>query len=610
MPKEKYRVETEDGSVYEIETEDTQPQQAATAAPGKQPALAHDGLVDSAMTSLGSWWDKVNPVTQIQGLQQATLHPVDTAKAMLDAQGNLAMQAKESFEKGDYRRGIRQSLHYLIPVLGPEWERASQKFDENKTAEGIGETLGIGTNMVLPAAISKIRGVPVLPKLQNLNPAEQAAIEFAQQRGIPVPAGAATGNKFVKGAQALTSATPGGSVVGGIMERGTTRGLQRVAGELADQAHPQVMVPESAGADIRGALEARVTAGKAQANAGYALRDAAEADPRNLKTVQQGVDPQGNPITADVPLPVDMTGLKARVAPIFKQMSEDPYWTVTRQQGSTGYKAVETIINGPDYVSPSQAEKLLSAVKTIAREGEGQAKGLGKYIVPTLEESIDTAVGQAVGHPQALAGLKSGRNLSKQYFTTQEVLDDLHAEPVKAFRQLVQRQDAGIEQLRGIAKETPGELPKLGRAWLEDLFEKATAEGGFGRNQKLSGEWNNLGTKTKELLFPNPMLRGDLEKLFLAQKKITENVNPSGSATVGIGSGYALKELTDFPTLVKTTIGSAAFMRLLYSPRGVQLLTRGLKIPMGNGAAISAAVAELAKIAEDDKTKQKATVSP
>jgi len=598
MPKETYRVETEDGSVYEIETEDTQPQQAA-AAPGK-----HDGLVDSAMTSLGSWWDKVNPATQILGLRDATLHPVDTAKSVLDAQGNLAMQAKESFEKGDYRKGIRQSLHYLIPVLGPEWERASQKFDENKTAEGIGETLGIGTNIVAPAAIAKIRGVPVLPKLQNLNPAEQAAIEFAQQRGIPVPAGAATGNKFVKGAQALASATPGGSVVGGIMERGSARNLQRVAGELADQTHPQVMVPESAGADIRGALEARVTAAKAQAKAGYALRDAAEADPRNIQTVQQGVDPQGNPIMEAVPLPVDMTGLKAQVAPIFRQMSTDPYWTVTRQQGSTGYKAVETIINGPDYVSPSQAEKLLSAVKTIAREGEGQAQGLGKYIVPKLEAAVDTAVGQAVGHPQALAGLKSGRNLSKQYFTTQEVLDDLHAEPVKAFRQLVQRQDAGIDQLRGIAKETPGELPKLGRAWLEDLFEKATAEGGFGRNQKLSGEWNNLGAKTKELLFPNPMLRGDLDKLFLAQKKITENVNPSGSAVYGLGSGAVLERVTDVPTLLKTTIGTAAFMRLLYSPLGLKLLTRGLQIPLGNRAAISTAVAELAKIAVDDKRNQ------
>src|SRR6185436_11235151 len=99
-----------------------------------------------------------------------------------------------------------------------------------------------------------------------------------------------------------------------------------------------------------------------------------------------------------------------------------------------------------------------------------------------------------------------------------------------------------------------------------------------------------------------PMLRGDLEKLFLAQKKITENVNPSGSAVYGLGSGAVLERVTDVPTLLKTTIGSAAFMRLLYSPRGIKLLTQGLKIPLGNRAAITAAVAELAKIAEDDKT--------
>src|SRR4029434_993170 len=168
----------------------------------------------------------------------------------------------------------------------------------------------------------------------NLNPAEQAAIEYAQSRGILVPAGTATGNPSVQSIQKLSSYTPGGSIVAGIGERRLAEGLQRVGGELAEQAYPQRVVPETAGADVRAALETKIAGTKAQARTGYDALRAAESDPRNLRTVQQGIDPQGTPIMEDVAMPVDIRQLKAAVRPMFNQMSRDPYWTVTRQQAS------------------------------------------------------------------------------------------------------------------------------------------------------------------------------------------------------------------------------------------------------------------------------------
>ena len=64
---------------------------------------------------------------------------------------------------------------------------------------------------------------------------------------MPLNVGTITGNKFVKGAQALVQNQPFGAGVAAQAARATEQGLTRVAGELADQAHPAPATPESAG---------------------------------------------------------------------------------------------------------------------------------------------------------------------------------------------------------------------------------------------------------------------------------------------------------------------------------------------------------------------------
>lgn len=602
MAKEKYRVETEDGSAYEIETEDA-PQQQATPVSSQQgtspQSRGYAQLADSATDYLHGLWSKVSPVAISGSINQALAHPIDAAVGIL-SQGDLANRAKESFEKGDYRTGIRQSMHAMIPLLGPSLEAASQKIEQGKVAEGLGETTGEALLAVGPKGLRNLR-VPVTPRLQNLNPTEAAAIDFAQQRGIPVPAGAATGNPFVQGVQKVAAFTPGGSVVGGLMERGTTRGLQRVAGELANEAHPQRILPERAGAELSEALENRAAGLEAQADVNYGTFRASEANPHNARPVQQGIDPQGNPIVEDVPMPVDLRGIKRQIQPIYNHMTQ--WMQPALRNSSAGYQAMRSILEGPDHVPASVAEAGLGGLKELSREGTGRNAGLARHIVPELQTAIDTTVGQI--DPQALRGLREGRARTAESFTTRGVLDDLRVEPVETFNRVTYRQDAGIDRLRRIAREVPGELPKIGRAYLEKLFEKATAEGGFSKAQGLQGEWRNLGPETKRLMFQNPALIENLDNFFLAAKKIAENPNPSGSALVGLGVGGTVATLTNPATLVGTTLGTAALMRLLYSPMGVRALTRGLTLPLGNRAAAAAAFGNIMRIAgEDVKRKQ------
>jgi hypothetical protein len=109
--------------------------------------------IDSAKDVAKEWWDKVNPVTALQGLAQAGAHPLDTGAQMLQNQGQLAEKAKDSFDKGNYTEGIRHFLNYLVPVLGPQTDQAGDLAQQGQYAKAAGQTLGIATNIAAPELV-------------------------------------------------------------------------------------------------------------------------------------------------------------------------------------------------------------------------------------------------------------------------------------------------------------------------------------------------------------------------------------------------------------------------------------------------------------------------
>lgn len=102
------------------------------------------------------WWNQVNPVEGIKGLAQATNHPLDTGGSMLDAQGQLAYKARDAFKRGDYVEGLRHGLNYLLPIIGPQADRAGDLLDQGEYAKGAGATAGIATNVVAPELVKKV----------------------------------------------------------------------------------------------------------------------------------------------------------------------------------------------------------------------------------------------------------------------------------------------------------------------------------------------------------------------------------------------------------------------------------------------------------------------
>jgi hypothetical protein len=215
--------------------------------------------------------------------------------------------------------------------------------------------------------------------------------------------------------------------------------------------------------------------------------------------------------------------------------------------------------------------------------------------------------GVAAGN-EANAALSFGRAATFEKWEVAKVLKPISAEPVQAFRQSTWALDAGINQLREVAKHAPQSLQKIGRAYIDDLLRKAEQpNGGFDRGASLYTEWANLGPETKKLLFKHPQLIKDLDNFFMLAKKIGENPNPSNTAAVSFVTGLQGAALLTNPISGAASIlGTAMISKMLHSPKGIKLLTNGMRVPLGNKVKAAAAAAAILSFAGKDTAQAEA----
>ena len=601
-------VEVDPSQVHSIEVDPSQVQAADSKG-----WLAQTG---DSILHLASGLNPVKMVTGARDLVNSALtsSPAETAKNLgLDSS---AAQQKiiDSVKAGDYLTAARH-LVGLIPLVGPQLDAIGDNATQpGQLGAALGDAAAFGLTQAvpmspyLPKALAKVKSVRIAPKITNPNPTEAAAMEYMQGEGVPVSAAAQTGNPYVRNIQKAVDSTPLGAVVAQGAQKATTEGLQDLAGRLADRSNPTPVVPEQAGQAIQSALSGKAAQHAANAETSYNTFRSIEEQPGSMRTVQTGtkqvIDPATKqvtnvPVMEDVPMPVDIKPIKTALKPIYDDMLK--WMEPAKRNASAGFTAIKSIIEGPDVIPASQAEAGLGGLKQLAREGAGRNGGLAKFVTPKLQEAIDNAV--TAIDPQALRELQAGRAETAAQYGTKAVLDQLRTEPVQTFGQMTYAKDAGIDLLRQVQREAPGELPKVGRAWLEDVLHGprgAIAEGGFNRADGLWQQWRNLGPETKRLIFQNPLLIADLDKFFLAAKKMAENPNPSGTAILGMSAGSGALIFTHPATGIPMAIGAGALSKMLHSPAGVRALTEGLTVPVGKGAAASIAAARILKLAGQD----------
>ena len=588
---------------------DSQPLSVAPAGGGLK-------IVDSEPLPSRSWLDEAADYAKglgsatadaAKGVWKAVSAPTDTVVGMVkDAPAQneaIARKAEASFKAGNYAEGMRHALGYVlnaVPGLGAKIDELGDQAGSGQPgafSNAMGQATSIGLQSAAPELLRNVH-LPVAPRVVNANPVEGAALDYLERDGVPVSAAAKTGNAYVKNVQKAVDSTPLGAVVTHNVPAETANALQSTAERLANRANPAPIVPEQAGSGTRAALNAKIAAHAQDADTAYADYRNIESQPANIKTVQTGtktvpsqiVDPrtgvlktvnQSVPVTEDIALPADVTDIKAQLKPLAGQIEK--WWQPAKRDVSEGYQAIKSILNGPDVVPASQAEKGLGGLKQLARDGDPQNAGMAKFVIPKLQSVIDGAV--SAGGQDAIDALRAGRTATAAKYGAKAVLDQLRDEPVQTFGQLTYAKDSGVDLLREVAKQVPGQLPKIGRAYLEDLFGKAQSQGGWTGADGLFTKWQNLGPQTKQLIFGNPQLVSDLDKFFLGAKKLAENPNPSGTMVMGLSAGSGTLMFTNPATGIPLAIGAGALSKMLHSPAGVRALTNGLKLPLKAPAA-------------------------
>jgi hypothetical protein len=294
-------------------------------------------------------------------------------------------------------------------------------------------------------------------------------------------------------------------------------------------------------------------------------------------------------------MPVDLRRAKAQLKPLYERLMRERELVGTLQGDKARVvTALDRLMTAPDDAPLSVVDGALSDLKSLARSNVPELRNAGQGAAAFAVKSLDAQVRAAAtkAGPAALKALDAGRAATVAKYATADVLDALRKEPVGAYRQATAPRDAGVALLRELQKTAPAELPKVGRAVLEDLLTTATAEGGFHRAQGLLAKWQQLGSQTKLLLYRDPALIKDLDRFFLLAKKSAEHPNPSGTAMTAAKYAEGVLLLTNPATGVATSVSAVVLSKLLHSPRVVRALNRGFILPFGAKAAASAAVAE------------------
>lgn len=591
--------------------------------------------------------------------------------------------------------------------------------------------------------------MPDLTFKSTLNPTQQAAVDYLQANKVPLNAGTVSGNSFLKGAQKLAASQPLGADVAAKAARATEQGLTRVSGELAEQAHPEPVTPESAGQavgdvvrqnaastaaatesdfvnrakglldelhpdpvtpesvgrTIEAGLKKNIHSKLLESNRSYERAWRGMSDPRfaetrpvRTRTVDE-LDSEGQPtgktkqvpVMAVVQMPVDIRWMKEVAPPMLDRME---LAKGVDRSNNAAYSVLSNVMKWPDFVTAQQAEAALGGLKEQARvenpDMRNITQGTAASLIPKLQESVNEAVAKTGG--DAIQGLQQGRASARAKAEIGEFADKIRQEPVQAFGQATWERDAGIDfltkladqvpeampqaaraflgqifdkaqqgggqlsnspnlgnawrglgpktqalmapdpelrasigrffadadqapgahasdlakqiptedvkafnkltaphdvnigLLRKVVADAPQQAPEIGRAFIQQLFDRAQKGGGFSRVDGIVREWENLGNQTKKLFYPNPALQSSIDHFFQGAKLVAENPNPSGTAPL-LQLGAALTGMVSHPVLGGAyLLGGRAMAKLLFSPAGVRLLTGGLK-PESPGAA-------------------------
>lgn len=137
----------------------------------------------SALSRFGSnLGEMLNPIAAAKGIGTAVRHPIETGKALYDAQAGQFSQVADAVKEGGlegYSRAVGHGLAGVLPVLGPIAADAGEQMRSGDVAGGFGKTAGLlaplGVKPVLKAARAVTPGKAAIAGRLEAGAAERVA---------------------------------------------------------------------------------------------------------------------------------------------------------------------------------------------------------------------------------------------------------------------------------------------------------------------------------------------------------------------------------------------------------------------------------------------------
>ena len=292
-------------------------------------------------------------------------------------------------------------------------------------------------------------------------------------------------------------------------------------------------------------------------------------------------------------LPVDLRPAKVGLQPLYEQLQQQQKNTgILLGQKGQMLNALHTLMTAGDHAPLTVVDRALSDLKALARADIPELKTAGEGAAGKVVQELDAQVRAAAAKagPEVLAALTRGRQATRAKYVARDLVKRLGKteEGRGVYNKATQANDANRRLLANLQRHAPEAMPQVGRAFLEELLHKATAEGGFQRVAALQADWQRLGPETKKLLFRDAQHIKDLDNFFLLAKKMGENPNPSGSAFTALQGGELGLWWMNPASGAMASATGGILAALLNSPRTTQLLLNGLRLPVGAKVARAA----------------------
>jgi hypothetical protein len=422
--------------------------------------------------------------------------------------------------------------------------------------------------------------------------------------------GIASGRAPAQIADLVTDAT----TIPGVFRNGEAQsaaGLTRVAKDLAQDVRPGSKVtPVEAGEAVYSTAMSEIAKYANEThNASVRIAKAAKQHPGTVVVYVPGQKKGvlvATRVTMDSPVPVYAS--KVALADEYRRWLASP---IEQRQYSAEFSALETLMKGQDYIPLEDALNYQSAFGRMT-EGTGPAgsktagEGMASHAYGIFNKAVKDKVQQIGATADYTIRQSEWQEKMRRSEAVERVFPDkgksvINKKPIvefaEGFLKLTRPDSRTIGELTEMAAIAPAEMPMVGRAILDRMFDKATSKGGWTNHQYLRNKWDSFGKDTKALLYTPAQIK-NLDLFFTLSDAIGKRVNPSGTGAVNasfqmakavgkaVGPNAAAYGAGGLPALMMGQARGSIYNMASYSPNVVRALVQG-KIPLQTPALLA-----------------------